>query len=79
MVLVTYFVIITRVLRNNHYEKPDDFIYDDDDYYDAVDGDGNNTDFITDVELEVQSTQYTKAKRHVLSSHFQIIQADGLR
>ena len=60
--------------------KSDVFIDDDyDDYDDAFDGDGNNPDVVTYVELEVQITQYTKAKWHVLSAHLQIIQADDLK
>ena len=61
-----------KSIKKESYEKPDDFINDDDDDDydgDAVDGDGKNPDVITDVKLEVQDTQYTKAKRHVLSSH----------
>ena len=33
---------------------------------------------ITDVKLELQNTKYTESNWHVLSSHFQITQADDL-
>ena len=36
-------------------------------------------DVITDVKLGVKNTQYTKSKRAVLSSHFQIIQAGDFK
>ena len=68
-------------LKKESYEKPDDFI-NDDDYYDDdddVDEHGNYPDVITDVKLEVQNTQDTKAKLHVLSSHLQIIRAYDLK
>ena len=50
MILVTYFVLITRVSKKNN-KKPDDFIDDDDDDEDddAFIGDLNHTDVITDV------------------------------
>ena len=67
-----------KSLRKESYEKSDDFIDNDDDDY-AVYGDGKDLDVITDVELEVQNIQYTKVKRHVLSSNLQIIQADDLK
>ena len=54
-----------------------DYDYDDDD--DVVYGDVNNPDVITYVELDAQNTQYTKANRHALSPHLQIIQADNLK
>ena len=76
-----------KSLKKESYEKADDLIddYDDDDDYDdyddddAVDGDGNDPDFITDVELKVQNTQNKKSERHILSSHFQIIQSGYLK
>ena len=42
---------------------------DDNDDYDAVDGDGNDPDFITVVELEVKNTQHTRENRQALPSH----------
>ena len=61
-------------------DDDDDYDYDEDnDNYDAVDGYGNDPVVITDFELEVKNTQYTKEKRHVLSSHLQRIKADYLR
>ena len=72
-----------KSLKKESYEKPDDLIYDYDDYDDyyddAVDGDRNDPDVITYVELGVQNSQHTKSKRHVLSSHLQRIQADDLK
>ena len=70
--LVTYFVIIKRVLRNIHKKKrddlTDDFIDDDDDDYDDDDDDfdvyGNNPDVIKVVKLEVQNKKYKKVKQH---------------
>ena len=63
VMLVTYFIIITRVFRKNSIKKYY-FIDDDGDDYsddvDAVDGYGNDPNVITDFELEVQNTQYTK-------------------
>ena len=67
-----------KSFKKESYEKLDGYI-DDDDYDYDVDGDGNDTDVITDVELEVRNNKNTKAKRHVLSSNLQIIQADDLK
>ena len=61
VMLVTYFVIIKRVLRNIHTKKrddlTDDFIDDDDDNDDDddVDGYGNDPNVINDVELEAKN------------------------
>ena len=70
-----------KSLKKESYEKSDDFIDDDDDDDDddVVDGDVKGPGVITDVELEVQNTQYTKKSWHVLSSHLQIIKADDLK
>ena len=81
--LVPYFVTITRALRNKHMKNQmifiDDDNDDDDDNNDAVDGDENDPDAIIYVKSEVQNTQYTREKRHVLLSHLQIMQADDLK
>ena len=55
-----------KSLKKESYEKSDSLIDeydDDDDNY----GDVNDPDFITDVKLGVQNTQYKKSKWHVLS------------
>ena len=70
------FLNYCKILDKYSYKKSDDFIDNGDD---VVYGYGNDLDVVTDVELEVQNTQYTKSKRHVLLTHFQIIQADDLK
>ena len=72
------FLIIT-IFKKESYEKPDDFFDEEDDDDDYFDGYGNDPDVITYIELEMQNTQYKKAKQHVLSLNLQTIQADELK
>ena len=70
--------------KKESYWKSDDLIddddyYDDDDGYYAADVYRNGPNVTTDVELEVKNTQYIKAKRHILLSHWQRIQAYDLK
>ena len=53
-----------KILKKSSDDLIDDYDDDgddDDDDYDDVGGDGNYPDVITDVELEIQNTQYIKS------------------
>ena len=66
-------------LKGKSWAGPLQYEYDDDSDNDAIDGDRNVTYFITDVELEVQNEQYTKAKWHFLSSHLRRIHSNDMK
>ena len=70
-----------KSLKKKRYGKSNNFIDDDDDDDDddAVDGYGNDTNIITDIELKAQNTKYTKSNRQVPSLYLKTIQADYLK
>ena len=75
VIIVTYFIIITRVLRNSNMKNQTVLLM----MIMMLLMEMETTLVLSDVELEVQNTQYTKAKWHVLSSHFQRTQADNFK